>query len=69
MMCMRDLGSMLRFLRGLGWVVAAHSDNLLFGKARTSWLFTHPNGTWVKGEDESDELAVASCIERLGHAA
>ena len=63
---MHDLGSMLRFLRSLGWMVAVHNDYRLGGEHRTFWLFTHVNGTWIKGEAISDELAGAGCIEQIG---
>jgi hypothetical protein len=64
---MHDLGSMLRFLRGLGWMVAIHNDYKLGGEAHTFWLFTHQNGRWIKGEALTDELAVAECIKKTGH--
>ena len=45
-------------LRGNGWLVAAHNDYHLSGHLMTFWLFTHPNGRFVKGEAFDDRAAV-----------
>ena len=49
-------------LRALGWSVAVHNDYKLNGLPMTFWLFTHPNGRWVKGEGLTDEQALAICL-------
>lgn len=48
----------LEILRSQGWAVAVHNDYKQGGKAHTFWLFTHPEGIWIKGEGESDEQAL-----------
>lgn len=45
-------------LRAAGWSVAVHNDYRLNGVPATFWLFTHPNGRWIKGEGESDDAAL-----------
>lgn len=37
-------------LRSEGWSVAVHNDYRLAGERMTFWLFTHPDGRWIKGE-------------------
>lgn len=49
-------------LRALGWSVAVHNDYKINGLHMTFWLFTHPNGRWVKGEGASDEDALVECL-------
>jgi hypothetical protein len=49
-----ELGFLLRAMRGRGWRVAVHNDYSMGGEAYTFWLFTHPNGSYVKGEGKSD---------------
>lgn len=46
----------------LGYRVGIHNDYVLVGVLHTFWLFTHPNGTYVKGEGLTDEEA---CLEAL----
>lgn len=59
-------------LRTQGWSVAIHNDYRLSGEPHTFWLFTHPNGRWIKGEGRTDEDALAEAraaillIERGG---
>ena len=45
-------------IRNDGWTVAVHNDYRKDGKAMTFWLFTHPDGRWVKGEGEDDAHAL-----------
>ena len=52
----------LTHLRALGWSVAVHNDYKINGLHMTFWLFTHPNGRWVKGEGSSDEDALMECL-------
>jgi hypothetical protein len=52
-------------LRASGWTVAAHNDYRLNGKSYTFWLFTHPNGTWIKGEGATDEEALIAAEAML----
>lgn len=47
-------------LRSEGWMVAIHNDYRINGEAMTFWLFTHPDGRWVKGEGKTDAEAVTS---------
>lgn len=58
-----DLSSMLRRLREVGWMVAVHNDYRQNGSLMTFWLFTHPNGTYLKAEGPNDEDAVGQIIE------
>lgn len=51
------LGGLAR-LRGNGWMVAVHNDYRLNGETFTFWLFTHPDGRWIKGEGRTDEQAL-----------
>lgn len=41
-------------LRAAGWRVAVHNDYRQGGEDWTFWLFTHPDGRWVKGEGRND---------------
>lgn len=47
-------------LRNDGWAVAVHNDYRLHGERKTFWLFTHPNGRWIKGEGATDAEAIAA---------
>lgn len=55
---MTDDRAELEIIREAGWSVAVHNDYTLSGERFTFWLFTHPNGRWVKGEGRSDEEAL-----------
>ena len=46
-------------LRAQGWAVAVHNDYRQDGQRHTFWLFTHPDGCWVKGEGRTDAEALA----------
>ncbi len=46
-------------LRMAGWSVAVHNDYRLDGAQWTFYLFTHPDGRWVKGEGRTDAEALA----------
>jgi hypothetical protein len=50
-----------RVLREAGWSVAVHNDYRLNGEAHTFWLWTHPDGRWIKGEGRTDEDALSQC--------
>lgn len=52
-------------LRAAGWSVAVHNDYRLNGAAHTFWLWTHPNGTWIKGEGATDRDALSQCLAAL----
>jgi len=58
----------LALMRKNGWTVAVHNDYRDSGVQKTFWLFTHPDGQWVKGEASSDAMAVyeAFCQTKLG---
>jgi hypothetical protein len=45
-------------LRAKGWRVAVHNDYRLDGIDCTFWLFTHPDGRWIKGEGPTDADAI-----------
>lgn len=45
-------------LRANGWTVAVHNDYRLNGKPYTFWLWTHPDGRYVKGEGLTDDEAL-----------
>ena len=53
---------LLDAMREAGWTVAVHNDYRQNEKAMTFWLFTGPDGRFVKGEAESDREAVAECL-------
>jgi len=48
-------------------MVAVHNDYRLNGKAHTFWLFTHPNGRWVKGEGKTDNEALVQMPRSSKH--
>ena len=48
-------------LHKAGWRVAVHNDYRLNGEDHTFWLFTHPNGRWIKGEGRTDAEALSQC--------
>lgn len=48
----------LEILRLNGWAVAVHNDYRVNGESFTFWLFTHPQGIWIKGEGRTDEAAL-----------
>lgn len=45
-------------LRADGWSVAVHNDYRQDGEPHTFWLFTHPDGRWIKGEGRTDAEAL-----------
>lgn len=49
----------VKALRDAGWSVAIHNDYRLAGEPHTFWLFTHPDGRWIKGEGRTDDEAIA----------
>jgi hypothetical protein len=49
-------------LRTKGWMVAVHNDYILKGKKMTFWLFTHPDGRYVRGEAETDVEALRQIV-------
>lgn len=59
------LPEMLADLRTHGWMVAVHNDYRVAGKFQTFWLFTHPDGKYVKGEGSTDEAAVGHCRHQV----
>lgn len=58
------LEEMLGNLRVAGWTVAVHNDYRQDGRLMTFWLFTHPDGSWLKGEAESDLQAVLEVMSQ-----
>jgi hypothetical protein len=48
-------------LRAAGWSVAVHNDYRLHGEPHTFWLWTHPDGRWIKGEGRTDAAALEQC--------
>lgn len=61
----REPGDNLALLRGAGWQVAVHNDYRQDGKLQTFWLLTHPDGRFVKGEGDTDEVALAECAKAV----
>lgn len=59
------LEKMLEFIRKRGGMVAVHNDYRLNGEFHTFWLFTFPDGTYLKGEGKTDTEAVASVRGQL----
>lgn len=59
----------LEALRAAGWSVAVHNDYRLNGEPHTFWLFTHPDGRWVKGEGRTDDEALTRALTALGGTA
>lgn len=57
----------LAMMRDDGWMVAVHNDYRQDGKLMTLWLFTHPQGFWVKGEGETDAEALDECQRMASH--
>ena len=57
--------TLLAKLRKAGWSVAVHNDYRLDGEPATFWLFTHPDGRWVKGEGSTDVLALLDVAEEV----
>ena len=55
----------LSLLRSRGWSVAVHNDYRLSGNRYTFWLLTHPSGRWVKGEGETDRMALLECQRQI----
>lgn len=58
---MNDEIEYLKNFRSFGWVVAIHNDYRQNGEAHTFWLFTHPNGRYIKGEGKTDLDALKIC--------
>lgn len=58
------LADMLCSLRGAGWMVAVHNDYKVAGEFHTFWLFTHPDGRYLKGEARTDEEAVGKVVDQ-----
>lgn len=56
------------WLRQEGWSVAVHNDYRLDGEAYTFWLWTHPNGRYVKGEGRTDAQALDECLRAARRA-
>lgn len=52
-------------MREGGWSVAVHNDYRVDGKCATFWLWTHPSGRWLKGEGQTDDVALAECLRAL----
>lgn len=55
----------LAAIRSAGYSVAIHNDYRQGGVPNTFWLFTHPDGTWVKGEGETDADALNLVLQQL----
>lgn len=59
------LEQMLAFLRDRGWTVGCHNDYHQNGRLWTFWLFTGPNGRFIKAEAQSDAVAVACVADQV----
>jgi len=60
-----DWYRLLSRFRANGWMVAIHNDYKLNGTPMTFWLLTHPSGRFVKGEGETDEIAILECQAQM----
>jgi len=60
-----DLIMLLRVMRACGWAVAVHNDYRQNGEQFTFWLFTHPDGRYVKGEGRTDAEAIRRAMEKM----
>lgn len=49
-------------LRQFGWSVAVHNNYKLNGLTYSFWLWTHPNGRWIKGDGFTDKEALDECV-------
>ena len=58
-----DIEDLIARLRNDGWCVAVHNDYRLHGSRMTFWLWTHPNGTWIKGEGLTDRDALEQALQ------
>lgn len=56
---------MLWSLRERGWRVGVHNDYRHAGVDMTFYLLTHPDGTFVKGEGQTDMDALMDCDEAI----
>jgi len=54
----------LETLHNEGWSVAVHNDYRQDGARHTFWLFTHPDGRYVKGEGETEHEALKQAYEQ-----
>lgn len=53
----------VKLMRNRGWSVAVHNDYKIQDKWFTFWLFTHPDGRYVKGEGVTDEEAIREALK------
>lgn len=60
------VSSYLRWFRTNKWTIAVHNDYRQAGVSYTFYLFTHPDGFWVKGEGKTDEEALAEAFNMVG---
>lgn len=70
-----SVGDLLSSIRRRGWTVAVHNDYKLNGVTMTFWLFTKAadgsllagvaDGFFVKGEGETDFLALVEIAQKL----
>lgn len=59
---MKNDGNLQRLLESIharGGMVAVHNDYMQDGERHTFWLFTFPDGTYLKGEGKTDVEALA----------
>ena len=52
-------------IRAAGYTVAVHNDYKQNGELFTFWLFTHPDGRYLKGEGQTDAEALAIIARQL----
>lgn len=60
-----NVEEMLGDIRSSGWTVPVHNDYHQDGEFFTFWLFTHPDGMWVKGEGRSDREALGRVRHKI----
>lgn len=62
---MSPLPVLLNLIRKEGGMVAVHNDYKMNGEFHTFWLFTFPDGTFIKGEGKTDVEALALILGEL----
>lgn len=60
-----SLERLLESIRSYGYAVGIHNDYRLNGQKFTYWQFTHPDGTYLKGEGPTDKEALNEVMEKI----
>lgn len=62
---MSDALTTLGRLRSCGWMVGIHNDYRKGKKLFTFWLMTRADGRFLKGEGETDAIALDQIVTQL----